>query len=79
MNRSTSALIFSSLYLLLFLVALQLGYGTMSWILFLLSPLNILYLVYSVIRKGRYTGKELEENEEWGYEDVDKDEAGTWG
>ena len=79
MNRSTFAIIFSSLYLLLFLVAVQLGYSTLTWILFLFSPLNILYLAYSVIRYGKYTGKELKENQEWGYEDRNRDEIGKWG
>jgi len=79
MNRSTFAIAFSTLYLLLFLVAVQLGYSTLTWILFLLCPFNILYLAYSVIRYGKYTGTELKENEEWGYEDIDKDEVGTWG
>lgn len=77
MSRSTFAIIFSNLYLLLFLVALQLGYDRLTWILFLFSPLNIIYLAYSVIRYGKYSGKELTENEEWGYEDVNKDEVKT--
>lgn len=69
MNRSTLALILSSLYLLLFLVSVKLDYDRLTWILFIFSPLNILYLAYSVIRYGKYTGSELKENQEWGYED----------
>ncbi|MDB5119279.1 MAG: hypothetical protein JWN56_497 [Sphingobacteriales bacterium] len=42
--------------------------------MFLFSPLVVLYMVYSVIRYGKYTGKELMENEEWGYEDMDKEQ-----
>ena len=79
MNRSTFVIILSGLYLLVFLVSLQLGYEGMAWVLFLFSPLNILYLAYSVIRYGKYTGNELKEGEEWGYEDVDKNDVGTWG
>ena len=79
MNRSSLAVLSSSLYLLLFLVVLQTGYYHLTWILFLFSPLVLLYLVYSVLRYGEYTGTELTEDQEWGYEDVDRDGLGTWG
>ena len=79
MNRSSIAVLLSSMYLLVFLVLLQLGYSSISWILFLLSPFLLLYLIYSIIRYGKYTGKELSEGEEWGYEDADRKKLGTWG
>jgi hypothetical protein len=79
MNRATLSVFLSSLYFLLFLVSLNLGYERLTWALFLFSPLLLLYLVYSVIRHGQYNGKELAEDEEWGYEDLDKDKLGTWG
>jgi hypothetical protein len=79
MNRSSLAVLSSSLYLLFFLVVLQTGYYHLTWILFLLSPFVLLYLVYSVLRYGVYSGKELDKDAEWGYEDVDREELGTWG
>ena len=69
MNRGMFSVLFSSLYFLLFLVTLNLGYERLSWTLFLLSPMLLLYLFYSVIRHGHFSGKELKEGEEWGYED----------
>jgi hypothetical protein len=47
-------------------------FNTVVWTLFLLSPFVVLYMVYMVIRYGVYSGRELDEDEEWGYEDVDK-------
>jgi len=67
------------MYLLCFLVVLQLGYSRLTWGLFLFSPIVVLYLVYSVLRYGEYSGKELAEGEEWGYEGMDRSKLGTWG
>ena len=72
MNRASFSVFFSSFYFLVFLVSLSTGYEPLSWFLFLFSPFLILYVAYSVIRYGKFTGKELEEDEEWGYEDWDK-------
>lgn len=72
MNRASFSVLFSSIYFLVFLVALPLGWSQLTWSLFLFSPLLLVCLAYSVIRFGHYHGKELEEGEEWGYEDVNK-------
>lgn len=41
------------------------------FIMYAISPLLVIWMVYTVIRYGRYNGKELREGQEWGYEDVD--------
>lgn len=69
MDKSSFAIVLGSLYLLAFLIALHTGYDTWVWGLFLFSPLVIIGMVYTVIRYGKFTGRELKENEEWGYED----------
>lgn len=79
MNRSSFAVLFSSLYFLVYLLVLPLDYLQLTWFLFFFSPLVLVYVVYSVIRYGSYSGKELVEEEEWGYEDADKETPGTWG
>jgi len=33
-------------------------------------------MAYVIIRYGRYTGRELKDNEEWGYEDRKKEDLG---
>jgi len=40
--------------------------------IFIASPFLIVWMVYSVIRFGKYMGRELSENEEWGYADKEK-------
>lgn len=34
-------------------------------------------MVYTIIRDGKYTGRELKEDEEWGYEDYTNDKS-SW-
>lgn len=37
--------------------------------MFFLSPLLVIWMVYTILKYGKYEGRELEENEEWGYAD----------
>ena len=46
---------------------------SLSYFIFSISPFLLVWLVYTVLRFGTYTGKELDE-EEWGYQDKSKDE-----
>ena len=66
MNKEKLAIVFSGFYFLLFLITLPVGYDYLTWTLFLFSPVVLLYLVYSVIRYGKYSGRELKDGEEWG-------------
>lgn len=57
-------------YLLAYVVMLQLNVlPNLTMIMFLLSPLLVLALAYSIIRYGNYDGNDLLENEHWGYQD----------
>lgn len=47
-------------------------------ILFLLLPFLLIWVVYSIIRHGKFVGKEMKEEEEWGYSDKDKNELGIF-
>ena len=78
MNRSSLSIVFSSAYLALFLIAINTGQSQFVWPMFLLSPLVVAYMVYTVIRYGKYAGKELNEDEEWGYEDTPKEKLGMF-
>lgn len=51
------------------LILLRTGAGWVS-LLFSLSPLLVAAMVYIVIRYDTYAGKELEEEEEFGYADL---------
>lgn len=59
-------------YLVIFVVISRL-YPDLSLLLTLysISPLLVIWMVYTVIRYGSYSGRELREGQEWGYEDVD--------
>lgn len=62
--------IFATVYLLLYVLLLQLeDTPNISLILFFFSPLVLIALAYSIIRYGSYEGRELEDHEHWGYQD----------
>ena len=62
--------IFATVYMSLYVLLLQLEpFPNLSFILFFFSPLIILALAYSIIRYGKYNGKEFTEEEHWGYQD----------
>lgn len=57
-------------YLLAYVVMLQQNIlPDVTMIMFFLSPLLVLSLAYSILRYGNYDGKDLQENEHWGYQD----------
>jgi len=47
------------------------------YFIFGISPFLMLWMVFTVIRHGIYYGKELEEDEEWGYQDKGREELGV--
>jgi len=46
--------------------------------LFFLFPILLVWIVFSILRYGKFEGKELGEQEEWGYTDKDKNELGVF-
>jgi len=68
------AVITISIILILYCVLLNTNAPrSLSYFIFSISPFLLVWLVYTVLRFGTYTGKELDE-EEWGYQDKSKDE-----
>jgi hypothetical protein len=62
--------LFATIYLLAYVVLLQYNLASdVTWIMLFLSPVLLVSLAYSIIRYGKYSGKELDENQEWGYQD----------
>jgi hypothetical protein len=53
--------------------------GTMAagMLMFVLSPVMIVAMVYSVLRFGQYKGRELDDHE-YGYGDKENDELGVF-
>lgn len=62
--------IFATAYLLLYVMLLQWESSpNISLVMFFFSPIVVLALAYSIIRDGKYNGKELADKEHWGYQD----------
>ena len=59
------------------LIGFDLSISLVNFI-FAISPFLLLWMTYTIIRHGIYNGKELQEAEEWGYQDKDKEELGVW-
>ena len=68
-----------SLYLLVYYILfnLQANQDIITG-MFILSPFPVLWMVITILRDKNYRGKELEENEEWGYADREKNTLGTF-
>ena len=47
-------------------------------IMFILSPFLLIWMIISVLRSKNFTGKDLEEKEEWGYADKRKEDLGMF-
>lgn len=70
LTNSTFSVITVTVYLLLYCILLQIEHT--QWLavyMFLLSPVLIIWMVYTVLKYGVYTGRELREDEEYGYQD----------
>jgi len=52
--------------------------GTITFIIFFISPLLMLWMVLTILKDKKTKVKELKEGEEWGYSDVDKDSLGAF-
>ncbi|HEY1025521.1 MAG TPA: hypothetical protein VGE26_10175, partial [Sphingobacteriaceae bacterium] len=77
--KSSFSIAFVSIYLLIYLVLFNLDVPV--YILFgmyLFSPFLVIWMVYTVIRYGIYTGRGLMDDEEWGYEDKKREDIGTF-
>lgn len=70
MRNYKFAIVLVTIYLVVFTVAGKLGapLGLML-LMFFFSPLLLAWMVYSVLKYGKHSGKTLKEGEEWGYED----------
>jgi hypothetical protein len=70
------AVVTGSIYLLFYCICI--GVESLHhylWYLFALYPIMLVWVIYTIIRNGKYDGTELNE-EEWGYQDWKKDELG---
>ena len=73
LRNSTFAVAFVTGWLVLYYILFQAGapliiIGGM----FAASPVLVAWMVITLLKHGKYTGRELAENEEWGYGDRKK-------
>jgi hypothetical protein len=64
------SIIFATVYLLVYCILLSVE--QMQWLavgMFIASPFVLCRMVYVILKYGRYTGRELAEGEEFGYQD----------
>jgi hypothetical protein len=45
---------------------------------FALSPIPVLWMVYEILKNAVYTGPELKPDDEYAYQDVDKNRLGPF-
>ena len=68
-----------SILLVVYTILLFTGWSPVATgILFFLSPFLVIWMVYRIIRYDNYSGKELNEGEEWGYADKNKEELNVF-
>ena len=64
------ATIFVTLYLVVYTVLLKLDVSiNISLLMFSISPFLVIWMAYTILKNAPYHGRELKENEEWGYQD----------
>ena len=79
MKKSAFAIIAASIYFFTYLILIFFHlFVNAVLIMSAFSPLVIIWMVYSIIRYGKYTGRELKSGEEWAYGDKRKSELGTF-
>ena len=68
-----------SLYLLVYYILFNLQVNPdIITLMFILAPFLVLWMIITILKDKNYRGKELEENEEWGYGDKEKNSLGTF-
>ena len=68
-----------SAFLVVYVLVMSTGAAeSIGRIMFIASPFLVIWMVISVLRSKKFIGKDLEEGEEWGYADKQKEELGMF-
>jgi hypothetical protein len=68
------AVVFVSVYLALYYMFFFAGFDNIITFMFVFSPIVVIWMVITILKRGKYKGTELNQNEEWGYEDKSREE-----
>lgn len=75
MRNHKFSTIFVTAYLVVYTILFQLNASfDVLAVMFLLSPFLVIWMAYTILKYGKYEGRELEENEEWGYQDKKREQ-----
>jgi len=75
LRKPAFAVVVASMLLLVYVVFINTeGLLPFAFFIFGISPVVLIWLAYTIIRYGTFSGKDLQEGEEWGYQDKNKDE-----
>ena len=75
LKRPFFAVVVVSIILLVYCILINFNiFLPLVYFIFAISPFLVMWMAYSVIRYGNYGGRELNEDEEWGYQDKNSDE-----
>ncbi|MVT08299.1 hypothetical protein [Chitinophaga tropicalis] len=70
LRNSKFSIIAVTTYLLVYCVLLQIERTqSVAVLMFVISPVPLIWMVYTILKYGKYNGRELAENEEYGYQD----------
>lgn len=79
MRRPTFSVSFATTYLVVYLLLFKLNAShDLIFGMFFFSPVVVGWMLYTILKHGRYEGPELNANEEWGYQDKNKDSLGIF-
>lgn len=73
MRKPSFAVFVASLYLVTYYAIFYFGldFRVLLW-MFMGAPFILGWLAYTIIRFGKFNGRELKQDEEWGYSDTDR-------
>jgi hypothetical protein len=67
---------FVTLYLVIYVVLFKTGASEdLITAMFAASPFLVIWMAITIMKYGKYNGPSLGDNEEWGYEDVNKKDS----
>jgi hypothetical protein len=79
LKNPTIAVTFVSAYLVMYYMLFYLNASLeVLALMFILSPILLVWMVVIVLKHGKYNGPELKEGEEWAYQDKARDELGVF-
>ena len=79
LKKPVFAVIITTIAVVLYNILPQLTHSfTLAGIIFIASPFLMGWMVYTILKHGKYNGKELDDKEEWGYQDTSRDQFGMF-